>query len=274
MGGGQKNWINATIDKLKDHQALTRLKMLKSEGEDVGQYLYQSGRCAVAHAFDEPLVDPEDSKDLERLTRDLPVIKALAEYLIECELGVKSRHTIWREHLYELDGFRYILGQQIVQDLKDNRNVSIKDIPSLPQISLRLRDKPIMQAFEKLIPEVVDVKDGHVVLRCKSCDGLTELFIILNFPNERLEHDPEIMIRLKDNGSARAIRNVQDYLQLIRGLLLNGQLEIWDSHQNALLGRCDPNIPVNIDLRRSLASLDEESQKLESEIIVRSMGGP
>jgi hypothetical protein len=51
-------------------------------------------------------VDPDDPQDTERLARDLPLMKAVAEYAIEHELGVRSMRTIWREHLYELAGFR------------------------------------------------------------------------------------------------------------------------------------------------------------------------
>ena len=50
--------------------------------------LYESGRCAVAHAFADPLVDPDDLADLRRLSADLDVVRALAEYLIEHELHV------------------------------------------------------------------------------------------------------------------------------------------------------------------------------------------
>jgi len=50
--------------------------------------LYASGRCAVAHAFNDPVVDPDDPKDVFRLSADMPVAKALAEHLIEHEYRI------------------------------------------------------------------------------------------------------------------------------------------------------------------------------------------
>jgi hypothetical protein len=105
-GPDQKAWINGIVDKLDDLLAPARLAEIRLQGHDVGLYLYESGRCAVAHAFNSPIVDPDDPQDTERLARDLPLMKAVAEYAIEHELGVRSMRTIWREHLYELAGFR------------------------------------------------------------------------------------------------------------------------------------------------------------------------
>ena len=40
-----------------------------------------------------PIVDPDDIADLRRLSEDMRVVKAIAEHLIEVELGV-SRSII------------------------------------------------------------------------------------------------------------------------------------------------------------------------------------
>ena len=58
-----------------------------------------SCRCAVAHARTNPTVDPENWDDMERLSKDLPLIRAMAAHVIEKELNVKSQHTVWAEHL-------------------------------------------------------------------------------------------------------------------------------------------------------------------------------
>lgn len=99
---------------------------------NIGHYLWVSGRCAVAHAYAEPLVDPEDPEDSARLQKDLPLVKALAEHLIEHELGVKSMSTIWREHLYELSGFHRLLGVDIVAKLKAQVETAVDQVPNFP----------------------------------------------------------------------------------------------------------------------------------------------
>jgi len=80
--------IRATLPKLKDECALLQVRKLQTTEPDVSQYLYESGRCAIAHAHSDPIVDPDDVSDLRRLSEDLRILKAIAEYLIETELGV------------------------------------------------------------------------------------------------------------------------------------------------------------------------------------------
>jgi hypothetical protein len=85
----QVKWINKTLPSLTDNDANDRVSKLRALESDIGLYLYTSGRCAVAHAFNDPMVDPDDPTDLFRLGADMPVVKALAEYLIEHEYGIK-----------------------------------------------------------------------------------------------------------------------------------------------------------------------------------------
>ena len=84
----QKEWINNTISHLSDRKALDRIDQLRSLESDIGAYLYESGRCAVAHAGVDPVVDPDNPNDFLRLSADMPVAKALAEYLMVNELGL------------------------------------------------------------------------------------------------------------------------------------------------------------------------------------------
>src|SRR4051794_3050659 len=96
----QKAWINSNVANFGATNFLRfeiqrRLEELRTSGiTDIGKYLYEAGRCAVAHAGANPTVDPENPEDIERLTKDLPLIRAMAAHVIEKELGVKSSHTI------------------------------------------------------------------------------------------------------------------------------------------------------------------------------------
>ena len=88
-GRDQIRWINNTIPHLTDRRANERVSELATSENDVGDYLYHSGRCAVAHASTTPVVDPDNPDDILQLSADMPVARALAEYLIEHELGMK-----------------------------------------------------------------------------------------------------------------------------------------------------------------------------------------
>jgi len=80
--------IRDMLPRLEDDLAIRRLDEINKTKNDVPKYLYESGRCAIAHAHTDPIVDPDDSMDLRRLSEDIWIVKALAEYLIEKELKV------------------------------------------------------------------------------------------------------------------------------------------------------------------------------------------
>lgn len=76
-------WINQNLGRITSHIARERLAKLQQRVSDVGDYLYTSGRCAIAHVRQEPIAKPDDLADNHRLSHDLPIIEALARYVIE-----------------------------------------------------------------------------------------------------------------------------------------------------------------------------------------------
>jgi hypothetical protein len=262
-GAEQKEWINKTIYLLEDHQAKERIMVLRSTEPDVGHYLYGSGRCAVAHAYSEPLVDPEDPEDSARLQKDLPLVKALAGHIIEYELGIKSMDTVWQEHLYQLDGFRTLVGSEIIAKLKGRREVAPGTVASLPKLSIRLRDQPRFASFESMTAEVVAGQDGCLLLNCHSTDSLAHLRLCLNFAEELLQFDAINGVVVADDGTPCGPRHAANRGRLMKALCLNGQLEVWDTTREALLGRTDPFIPENIDLGATVENLDRQIEKFE-----------
>lgn len=97
-GGGpaQKNWINQNIQHLWYSPAVDRLKELRQAVPDIGKYLYEEGRCAVAHAHGDILVNPDNYTDKRRMESDLKLIKELAALFIERELGVLTDSSFWK----------------------------------------------------------------------------------------------------------------------------------------------------------------------------------
>jgi len=94
-GAGQKAWINENLQHLCYQPALERLAELQHTETDVGRYLYEEGRCAVAHAHGAPLVNPDSYADRRRMEGDLKLMKELAALFIEKELGVLSDSSYW-----------------------------------------------------------------------------------------------------------------------------------------------------------------------------------
>ena len=89
-------WIASNIDKLTD-RAAKRVAELRAAGIDVSTHLYESGRCAVAHAsLDGEIVDPDIPLDRKRLSADLVIIEELARIYIRDELKVPDSRFLYR----------------------------------------------------------------------------------------------------------------------------------------------------------------------------------
>tara|TARA_R110001583_G_scaffold83806_1_gene221039 strand:+ start:395 stop:1246 length:852 start_codon:yes stop_codon:yes gene_type:complete len=95
-GAGQKDWINNNLEYLWYSPAVDRLNELRQVVNDIGKYLYEEGRCAVAHAHGNPLVNPDNYSDKRRMENDLKLMKELAALFIEKELGVLSDSSFWK----------------------------------------------------------------------------------------------------------------------------------------------------------------------------------
>lgn len=85
--------LRDSLPNLTEEECVKRVNAIKQKEGDPAEYLYESGRCAVAHANSDPIVDPDDVTDLRRLSEDLWLMQNLTAYLIEREYGIKQ--SIW-----------------------------------------------------------------------------------------------------------------------------------------------------------------------------------
>jgi hypothetical protein len=97
-GIAQQAWINNNLSAIRYGRAFDRLSELQAQHQNVGEYLYVQGRCAVAHAYSSPVADPDNYSDRRRLRDDLPLIEAIAESCIERELGFPTTDTFLAAH--------------------------------------------------------------------------------------------------------------------------------------------------------------------------------
>lgn len=85
--------LRNALPDLTEESCIKRIKEIQQKEGNPAEYLYKSGRCAVAHAHSDPIVDPDDVTDLRRLSEDLWLMQNLAAYLIEREFGIEQ--SIW-----------------------------------------------------------------------------------------------------------------------------------------------------------------------------------
>jgi len=85
--------MRSMVPNLSDSLARDRVAHLQAAHADAAAYLYESCRCAVAHANTSPVADPDNMQDIRRLSADIWIVKAIAEELIEKNFGL-SRSII------------------------------------------------------------------------------------------------------------------------------------------------------------------------------------
>jgi Methylamine utilization protein MauJ len=265
-GKKQESWIENNIDTAAGHGVKERLQEIRSK-HNVGQYLYESGRCAVAHAGHGLTVDPENPLDLERLAQDLPLIRDLAAYAIEFEFGVKSSTTVYREHLYEIEGFRSLVGESICQKLKTLQAVGLEELFPIPSLHVGLWGEQDYPSLRNLVVKQIAIAGGVICLECASESNRTRILLGLNFANERLFVDTIDRLTSLDDGTEAAVRDAIEVEGFRKAYFNNGELMVKRADTGELMGRCDPFVPTNVDmgatLRNFQASIDHLTKMAE-----------
>lgn len=250
IGNGQKRkeWMPDALERIHDSRASQAVADLKAKGiEDVAKHLFDSGRCAIAHASADPIINPDDPADSRRLYKELPIMMNLAVMAIEENLGVKTSSTIYREDLYELAGFKAIFGDPLVQRISNRDLIDAEQKLALPNISFRLRGKPPFPALENLEPVLVQQMGKSVQLRYAKEDRSLEVRFILNFEKERLEFEIQDGIySSSDDDSPEFAETKSHILEFTKWYFLNGCLEIIDAENGKEISRKDAFLPVNV----------------------------
>jgi hypothetical protein len=250
LGRGKRtqiDWINDQIALGFHHRAQSALDELQKQGvTDIGAHLYESGRCAMAHASEEPIIDPDDPSDARRLWSERPIMLTLAEQAIEQELGVETSHTVYAKHLYELDGFKKILGEEIVGYMVRGDPTKEERMVNIPDIGIQIRRKPPYAPLANLTVKVMDRNKHVLFLLFGSKDDSIHFRIALDFANERLHFNLFSDIGYQDLGSAESAENIAELSRFWKEYFSNGQLHIVDSDTGQLISRKDAYIPMNM----------------------------
>jgi hypothetical protein len=108
---------------------------------------------------------------------------------IEQELGVETAHTIWRKHLYELAGFKEMLGADTVAYLQRGEPVTDQRMVDVPVINVQIRGKMQYAPLTGMIIKEIG-QDAHVFhMGFESADKRVRLQLHADFRNERMHFD-------------------------------------------------------------------------------------
>ena len=253
-------WIAGSMSCLDGFGVKQALDGIKAQSitapEDVGTHLFKSGRCAMAHGARKPIIDPDNPGDLRRLGSELPIVRALATKAIEEVFGVETRGTNFRKHLYELGGFKKILGPEIVRRVRDGVAPAEQRMVEIPDISVRIRRREIYAPLEGLRCKRIGQTGKLVHMHLESLEGDVEFRLSLDFGQEKIGFDLFHDIRIRDTGTAESAERVHEVKRFEQDYFGNGQLQIVKTDTGDLIGRKDAYIPMNM-------YLDDEGAKAE-----------
>lgn len=74
-------WINKKVTELGLHRE--RIDEIMKRNPNIAEYLDYSCRCAIAHVFSDPIINPDDHDDYVRISQDVIVVQDLARAAVE-----------------------------------------------------------------------------------------------------------------------------------------------------------------------------------------------
>ena len=262
-------WISASIASLTGHGIKDALDGIRSQGitspEDIGTHLFQSGRCAMAHGARKPIVDPDKPGDWRRLSSELPIVRALAVKAIEEVFGVDTRSTNYRKHLYELDGFKKLLGPDVVAHMQNETEPAEHAVLDIPNISVRIRRRDRYAPLEGLICKHAGRVGKILQMHFASPEGDVQFRFGLDFGAERIQFDLFHDIGVRDTGTSASAERVHEVKRFEQDYFGNGQLQIFNCATEDLLGRKDAYIPMNMYLDGDAAVAELAYWKAQAE---------
>jgi hypothetical protein len=268
VGGSDKikAWISTAVGGLDNRYAKESLLEMNNSGiVDVAHHLYVSGRCAISHAKNNPIVDPDQPEDTRRLYQERPIVEALAALAIEDFLSIKTSYTVHNEHLYELAGFRRLLAADIIEKIT-TQTLTVADGPvNLPMIDFNLYGKPSFKSLTELTPVELGIEQGCAKITFGRPDGRLQVVVLLDFKNERLLFDIYNGFYISvDDGTHEYSAIQADIQEFTKWYFLNGCLEIRESVTQEEISRKDAYIPINVMVNPEV--FDMEITRLREEV--------
>jgi hypothetical protein len=247
LGKGKGNWIGSHLDLIVDRRGKDAITKLRAQSiADVGLYLFNSGRNAMAHGEEGQIVDPDDPVDNRRMEAELPIMSSLAELAIEEVFGIETSGTVWRKHLYELAGFKEILGSDVVTKVTAGVPLPNETKYNIPNIDIRLHRRAPYDLLSNLVARKVHQIGTSLFILFESEQAKLKLRLQLAFPEERLEFNLFNDVALRDSGTAEDAEAIAEGRRFQFQYFGNGKLQIYDSKTGDLISRKDAYLPENM----------------------------
>ncbi|SEV89593.1 methylamine utilization protein MauJ [Luteibacter sp. 329MFSha] len=243
-GRARGRWVDEALPVLTERDAIDRLDELRAGNIDPSSYLVEQGRHAIAHAERDVFVNPDKMGDHQRITRDLPVIRALARMAIEEKFGIHHRLSRKAVRSSPIAGFRALLGQEVIDQTLDGIDLSGHTISLPNQLTVLVRRGADVHAFEDLTIRGLKQLRGSIGLWMQNAEGTLQATLVINLENDSLEMAPDGIECLMNANSRSSVDQALKAHQFSWTHLRNGRVELW-SPDDTLLGKTAPYMPVN-----------------------------
>lgn len=256
------DWINRAIPTL-GNKAGERVQELHAQGLDVGRHIFDSGRCAIAHAsFDEERGDPDIPEDRIRISKDLSIVEALAKKYIAEVLDVPNEFVVYDQRNRFLPLHAYI-AQSHVDELSRGGSVLRRKL-GLNGLTVAVNwwPSPAPGPFQNLKLTVISAHNGIVVLRASNDELKIDLVFILDFLEGKAHTDIENSEFL-DPASGGTLQGAITVLEYQKAVIGNKIIEV--CLPNGEKFDCEVVIPVNIDIGRTYETIDMRVAQLMEE---------
>ncbi|NHN38970.1 hypothetical protein G8764_16800 [Pseudomaricurvus alcaniphilus] len=246
-GKKKAKWIESNIDKLTG-RAAARVNELKAVGVNVSRHLFESGRCAVAHAtFEGEIVDPDIPKDRKRLTADLVIMEELARIYIRDELNIPDSQSLYQTR-NRLEPWSNLLTSNEIIELKKGANIEAPLSFSGRTISVGIWPDGIVPGLENMTLQVQGVEKGVVKIALFNDRKTISLIFYLDYKHGRIHTS------LEEGGIAYEGGNVTEgdiraYWTFYYKVFSNGIAELTCDKCEPI--DCEVVIPTNMMMRMS-----------------------
>lgn len=238
-------WIHDNLDQL-DGDARKRVAELRAQGLDVGKHLYDSGRCAVAHAsLDGVIVDPDIPADRRRIADDLDVMAGLASRYLKVEAGVPDDIELYKSRDRTLP-WHVLLPARTLEALQAGG--TLRDMSALGQlqenrVSVRLWPHDAPECMRKMRLAAEGYSPGVVMFLVVNDRETVFLRFAMDFANGRVH------TMLEDGGVTDQFgevieEDIEHYTRYFHSVVGNALVELCIDGLDPV--SCEILIPVNI----------------------------
>jgi hypothetical protein len=238
-------WVEENLDLVTDERAIGRINELRGQGVNVNQHLFDSGRCAVAHAsVGGNIVDPDIPSDRKRIAADLGIIAALSNRYIKFDAGVPDEMDLYNSRDRVMPWHALMPPGAVVALKAEGYVENVEDLGKLEGATVSVRLWPDLPAKQfgamTLLP--AESGEGVVKLIALSARGTIVLVFAMDVAKGRVH-------TLLNEGGLRAgveitEEDVEDYARYFHSVVGNRVVEL--TIEGAEPVDCEVVIPLNI----------------------------